>query len=152
MADRFRQAVVQSVALSCLLTMDFVPGTQSPPAEEMVSHELPRVLHVVTKTQFLGGVEAELHTMTHDPAGLLERVTAAVKDVDAACKIVTSSGHRDMVYSALSYMRKPPMATRTRIARMTRSVAEILGVNVPCDFDESVGDMYDAAHGTMIRV
>jgi len=150
--DTFRQAVVKSVALSCLLTMDFVPRSKPPPVEDMVKHELPRVLKTVTKRQVLGPIERELADYTFDPASLLQRVTDVVKNFDKATEDVTEHGHKDMVYSALTYTRKPPTATCDRISKMTSDVANVLGVNIPNDFNDRVGEMYDTAHGMLIRV
>lgn len=149
----FQYAVVSSVALSCLLTMDFVPRSKPPPVAEMVKHELPRVLNVVAKTQRLGPVEVELHTgYCADPAELLVNVTRSVSDYVKATKDVLNHGHEDMVLSALQYSRKPPTATESRLQQMTRDVAVALKVDIPDGFHEFIGDAYDTVHGALIRV
>lgn len=151
--DRFHKAVVTSVSLSCLLSMDFVPHSKPPPVHKMVECELPRVLGVIARKQRLGGIEIELHRATcDDPADLLRRVTDAIKDLDAATTAVIEHGHEDMVFSVMHYMRKPPTATQERIAKISREVAKTLGVEVPREFDAIVGDAYDAAHSHIVRV
>jgi len=150
--ERFRQDVVKSVALSCLLTMDFVPKSRPPPIAEMVQHELPRILSTIAKTQSLGAVEVELrHAVCADPVGLLEQTTTAITNFDLARDAVTDHGHEDMVLSALRYSGKPPTATCDRIAEITRKVARVLKVDVPDDFDERIGEAYDKTHTGMVR-
>jgi hypothetical protein len=152
-AQEFQCAVVSSVALSCLLTMDFVPKSKPPPTADMVKHELPRVLDVVTKTQRLGPVEVELQRgYCADPAELLLRVSQSVSDYAKATKAVLEHGHEDMVLSALQYSRKPPTATESRLQIMTRDVAVALNVDVPPGFHDFVGDSYDIVHGNLLRV
>jgi hypothetical protein len=152
-ADEFQYAVVSSVALSCLLTMDFVPGSKPPPIHEMVRHELPRVLDVVSKTQRLGPVDVELHRgYTDDPATLLVEVTRHIGDFPKATRAVLDHGHEDMVFSALQYTRKPPTATESRLQKVTRDVAVALKVDIPNEFHEFVGDAYDIVHGSIIKV
>jgi len=149
----FRYAVVSSVALSCLLTMDFVPNSKPPPTEDMVKHELPRVLEIVAKTQRLGPVEVELRTgYCSDPAELLIKVTRNVSEYAKATEAVLNHGHEDMVLSALQYSRKPPTATESRLRKMTRDVAMALHVDIPDGFHEFIGDAYDTVHGALIRV
>jgi hypothetical protein len=152
MAEAFRQDVVKSVALSCLLAMDYVPGSKPPPIAEMVSHELPRVLSTVQKVQPLGPVEHELTAPTADPVGLLQRVVEKITDFGRARDVVIDHGHEDMVFSALRYTRKPPTATCNRIRRTARQVAKVLCVDIPDDFDERIGEMYDVAHGMLVKV
>ena len=152
-ASPFKRDVVQSVAMSCLLAMDYVPNSKPPPLREMVSRELPRVLSCILKTQGLGGVEVELHRdFCDDPAGLLERVEQALRDVEAARNVVRNEGHHDAIFSAVSYMRKAPTATCARIEKISRGVARELGVAVPEDFDQRVGDAYDEIYGALMRV
>lgn len=153
MAQTFHRSVVTSVSLSCLLSMDYVPGCKPPPVAEMVSIELPRVLSVITRKQHLGGVEVELRQgVCADPAGLLKRVTDAVKDLTEASTLVLDHGHEDMVFSALQYTRKPPTATCARIKNISKEVASILQVDIPDNFDEFLGDVYDTTHGMLTRV
>jgi hypothetical protein len=60
-AAEFRREVVSSVALSCLLAMDFVLGAAPPSVREMTCRELPRVLSCIGKTQRLpASLELEL--------------------------------------------------------------------------------------------
>ena len=151
-APAFHRDVVKSVALSCLLSMDFVPGAKPPPADEMVRHELPRVLRTVAQTQVLGPVELELGQYTANPVDLLRRVTERITDFPKASEAVITQGHLDTVFSAMMYMRKQPTATCNRIRRVTRDVAAALEVDVPDDFDERIGEMYDATHGMLLRV
>ena len=150
-SDLFCQDVVKSVALSCLLSMDFVPKSKPPPIAEMVKHELPRVLSTITKTQSLGAVEVELrHPVCADPVLLLKQTTKAITNFDLAREAVTDHGHEDTVLSALRYSGKPPTATCDRIADITRKVALVLEVDVPNDFDERIGEAYDSTHTGMI--
>jgi hypothetical protein len=153
-AAEFRREVVASVALNCLLAMDFVPNSKPPSVREMTSRELPRVLACVVAVERLSpGIEAELRRDTcDDPADLLERVVNGVKDLDAAARVVKERGHVDHVYSALMYTRKPPTATCERIRRIAVKAARVLGVEVPEDFDQRVGDRYDNAHGMLVKV
>lgn len=152
--EQFRRDVVSSVTLNCLFVMDFVPRSKPPPVADMVAHELPTVLSAVCKTQNLGpDVEAKLRGYAAaDPAKLLDEACAAIKDVDKARREVVERGHDDMVFSALTYSRKPPTATNERIRRLTRQVAEILNVRIPDGFDDRVGETYDYLHGTIVRV
>lgn len=151
MAETFRQAVVKSVTLSCLLTIDFVPGAKRPPVEEMVARELPKVLRVAREHLGPLALDIQAHIAT-DPADLLARATEAIIDHKAASNLIIEHGHEDFVFSALQYARKPPTATSRRIQRLTHEVAAALGVSVPKDFDDLVGDMYDLAHGMIIKV
>ena len=152
MSQAFHRDVVKSVALSCLLSMDFVPGAKPPPTAEMVRHELPRVLRTVAQTQVLGPVELELGNYTSDPVDLLKRVTERVTDFEKARDAVVAHGHHDTVFSAMMYMRKQPTATCNRIRRVTKDVAAALDVDVTDDFEERIGEIYDATHGMLMRV
>ena len=147
------RAIVSSVALSCLLAMDYVPKAKPPPIEEMIRNELPHVLATILQVETLGlALEGEMrHGTCADPADLLRRVAAAVRDPAKAAMQVLEHGHRDMVFSALMYTRKPPTASSRRIERMTRDVARVLQVDVPDEFDGFIGDMYDATHGVLVR-
>lgn len=147
----FREAVVKSVALSCLLARDYVPQGAPPPTAEMVAHELPRVLHTLSAIQSTVGMGLEALVAT-DPPALLEATAARVVDVRRATALIIERGHQDMVYSAMTYMHKPPLATARRIQKVTMEVARCLGVDVSDDFDDGVGDMYDNAHGMLMRV
>lgn len=152
--EAFRRDVVSSVTLNCLFAMDFVPRAKPPPPSEMVARELPTVLSAVCTSQNLGlDVEAKLRGFaTADPAELLNEVCAAVRDVEKARRDVVERGHDDMVFSVLTYSRKPPTATEDRIRRMTRQVADILQVRIPDEFYERVGETYDHLHGSIVRV
>jgi hypothetical protein len=152
-AAAFRLDVVTSVALSCLLTMDFVPASRPPPISEMVGHELPRVLETVARTQRLGGVEIELRrAVCDDPARLLDDVVRAIGDFPKARDAVIQQGHVDSVFSALRYTGKPPTATERRIEDMTRRVAAALRVDIPEMFDARIGDAYDATYRSITKV
>lgn len=151
MAETFRRSVVKSVSLACLLTLDFVPGAKRPPVEEMVAFELPKVLRAAREHLGPLAVEIQAHRAA-DPADLLARATAAIVDHAAASALIIEHGHEDFVFSAMQYMRKPPTATSRRIQKMTHKVAAVLDVPVPEDFDDLVGDMYDVAHGMLVKV
>lgn len=151
--QQFTRAVVSSVTLSCLLSMDFVPNSKPPPTIEMVQMELPRVLSVITRTCNLGmALERELNGFCSDPADLLRRTTAAVKDHDAAARQILEHGHVDGLFATLMYTRKPPTATSRRITKYTRDVAEVLQVDVPEELDAFIGDIYEATHGMLVKV
>ena len=149
----FHKAVVTSVSLSCLLTMDYVPKSKPPSVEYMVKHELARVLWVVNKTQrYPPDIAFELDRgYTPDPVDLLNRVTQAIPNLDQASREILDHGHEDMVFSALQYTRKPPTATNARIKKITGEVAAVLDVEIPDDFDTLIGDVYDATHSMLIR-
>lgn len=153
-SETFTKAVVSSVTLSCLLSMDFVPNSKPPPVKEMVQMELPRVLSVIMRTQNLGiQLERELHAgLCSDPADLLKRVSEAVKDHRAAAQEILERGHVDSVFSTLMYTRKPPTATSRRITKYTKDVAEVLGVDVPEELDAFIGDIYESTHGMLVKV
>jgi hypothetical protein len=140
----FQRALVTSVALSCLLTMDYVPGSKPPKIEEMVQHELPRILNIVP------GITVP--PFTTDPAALLASCMSAITDFARAANLVISHGHEDMVFSALQYMRKPPTATAKRIRTMTQRVAKILKIPIPAGFEDFVGDAYEESHRSLVRV
>jgi len=152
-AAAFRLDVVTSVTLSCLLTMDFVPASRPPPIAEMVNHELPRVLETVARTQRLGGVEVDLRrAVCDDPIRLLDDVVSAIRDFPKARDAVSQLGHVDSVFSALRYTGKPPTATEDRIAVMTRRVAAVLGVNLPDEFQDLVGNVYETTYRSIARI
>lgn len=151
-AAAFRLDVVTSVTLSILLTMDFVPASRPPPIAEMVGHELPRVLETVTRTQRLGGVEVDLRRFCDDPVRLLDDVVSAIRDFPQARDAVCQLGHVDSVFSALRYTGKAPTATEDRIAVMTRRVAAVLGVNLPDDYQDRVGNVYETTYRSITRI
>jgi hypothetical protein len=133
--------------------MDYVPRSKPPSVEYMVKQELARVLSVVNKTQRLPpDITFELidRGYTPDPVDLLRRVTKAVPDLESASREILDHGHKDMVFSALQYTRKPPTATNARILKITKDVADILQVEIPDDFDTLIGDVYDATHSMLI--
>lgn len=152
-AAAFRLDVVTSVTLSCLLTMDFCPASRPPPIAEMVGHELPRVLETVTRTQRLGGVEVDLRrAVCDDPARLLDDVVRAIGDFPKARDAIIQQGHVDSVFSALRYTGKAPTATEDRIAKTTRRVAAVLGVNLPEAFQDRVGNVYETTYRSITRI
>jgi hypothetical protein len=145
---KFQRAVVTAVSLSCLLTMDYVPKSKPPKIEEMTRNELPRILSILPDA----GSSLAMSFKCPNPAMLLKDVTARITDLSKATDIMHDHGHQDMVFSALQYIRKPPTATAARIQKITRTVAKVLEVPIPNDFDDFVGDAYEAVHGMLIRV
>lgn len=140
-AADFAADVVRSVTLSCLLAMDFVPGSRPPPVAEMVRNELPRVLTVRSVLADVPRLRASLGTFAF--ADELERLppaealrayasrAATVGALDAAGRLIRERGHRDGILAALKYRRKPPTATDERVADLTAAVAGVLGVPAP---------------------
>jgi hypothetical protein len=151
--DHFQRAVVKSVALSCLLTLDFVSKSRPPPIKEMVANELPRVLGVLDPDVIsLAGLR--LDGPATDPADLLAQVTdrlIVAKKVWPGADIVEKQGHVDPVFSAVHFYRKPPTATERRIQDYTMGVARVLNVAIDDAFDDDVGQAYDAAHTMLVR-
>lgn len=146
LATRFRQNVVASVAVSCLLTMDYVPNSKPPDTREMVQNELPRILNLAP------GISVP--PFSTDPAALLESCVSKLSDdeLTRASALVLAHGHEDMVFSALQYMRKPPTATSARIRRMTRAVSQILNVEIPDTYGSFIGDLYVGIHKSLIKI
>lgn len=160
MAVDFTKAVIESVAVSVLLTRDFVPRSKPPKVSYQVQMELPRVLEVALRAP---GAPMHLVQETLPPKRSFDAFVKAVKALPQSERIfadmaarVQRQGHVDPVLGAIGYHRKPPTADIDTIADVQDQVAKCLlsknhAVDIAGDLD--VGLAYDNAHrGLLLTV
>lgn len=146
--DAFRQAVARSVALSILLTRDYV-RSRPPSVASQVALELPRVLRVACQTP---GISKIVHDNV-PPKDLLDDFVSGVPDalLNQAAVLVADRGHRDMVFAALKYAKKPPAADDDAMDHVSAEVRWCLGLDTPPEtFADAVAQDYAEAHMELV--
>lgn len=149
--EDLKRAIVESVTLSCLLTIDYVNGAKHPPIEEMVRNELPGVLRAIMQVENLGlDIEREiLLPICSDPKALVSRVVQAVTRHTDAIDALKTSGHCDLVFGAMKYMRRIPQSDEEDIDELTEEISKILG----CDGNpDAVIQAYTEVHTSLIKI
>lgn len=141
--DAFKTALVKCLALNVLLTRDFIRDTSK--TIDHVRLELPRLLGMCDPASGLQNCLS-----AKDPKSLLQDFVTSTRmnPLDMA-RTLEDRGHRDLVFGALKYTRKPAGAEEDDVDALVDELKDILGIAVDPD---SVMLAYAAAHWELVKV